>query len=242
MDPSDGANGPSEQQHWAGLSTRGDLSLRERIRAPDAYGILLVLIILSLGVAAVLGDTAAGPGLIVLVEGGVVLFALWTSRSGRHVFRIALAGVPIVVVVAAILSGRTSDLSEGIVAWASAALCLAAIGAIVRRLAEHPQIDGVTILGALCAYLLIGSFFASVFAGIDAFSNQPFFAQQTTTDAVDYYYFSYATLTTIGYGDLTAATDLGRMLAVTEGLLGQLYLVSVVALVIGNVGRRRQPF
>jgi hypothetical protein len=216
------------------------MSFRERLRAPDAYGILLVLIILSLVVAAVLGDTAAGPGLVVLIEGGVVLFALWTSRSGRHVLRVALVGVPIIVIVGAVLSGRTSDLASGIISWASAALCLAAIGAIVRRLAAHPRVDGVTILGALSAYLLIGSFFASVYAGIDAFAAQPFFVEPAAPDPVDYYYFSYVTLTTTGYGDFTAAGDIGRMLAVTEALLGQLYLVSVVALVIGNIGRERR--
>jgi hypothetical protein len=240
MDPTDGSNESDEPSHWEGLRTRSGMSFRERLGAPDAYGILLVLIILSLVVAAVLGDTAAGPGLVVLVEGGVVLFALRTSRSGRHVFRVALVGVPIVVVVAALLSGRTSDLAGGIVSWASAALCLAAIGAIVRRLAAHPRVDGVTILGALSAYLLIGSFFASVYAGVGAFSEQPFFASGSEADPVDYYYFSYVTLTTTGYGDFTAGTDLGRMLAVTEALLGQLYLVSVVALVIGNIGRQRR--
>jgi hypothetical protein len=215
------------------------MSFGERLRDPDAYGLLLVLIILSLVVAAVLGDTAAGPGLIVLVEGAVALFALWTSRAGRHVLRMAFVVVPIIVLVGAVLSGRTSDLATAIVAWSSAALCVAAIAAIIRRLAGHLQIDGVTVLGALSAYLLIGSFFASLYAGIAAFSDHPFFASDPPVDAVDYYYFSYITLTTTGYGDLTPGTDLARMLAVTEALLGQLYLVSVVALVIGNVGRRR---
>jgi hypothetical protein len=56
---------------------------------------------------------------------------------------------------------------------------------------------------------------------------------------VDFLYFSFVTLTTVGFGDRTAAGDLGRMLAVTEALLGQLYLLTVVALVIGNIGRER---
>jgi hypothetical protein len=47
-------------------------------------------------------------------------------------------------------------------------------------------------------------------------------------------------MTTVGYGGFTAATDLGRMLAVTEALIGQLCLVTVVALVIGNIGRERR--
>jgi voltage-gated potassium channel Kch len=62
---------------------------------------------------------------------------------------------------------------------------------------------------------------------------------ETAPRSIDFLYFSYVTLTTVGYGDLTAAGDLGRMLAVTEALLGQLYLVTVVALVIGNIGRER---
>ena len=48
-------------------------------------------------------------------------------------------------------------------------------------------------------------------------------------------YFSYATLCTVGYGDYTAASDLGHTLAVSEALLGQLYLVTVVALLVGRV-------
>ena len=50
-------------------------------------------------------------------------------------------------------------------------------------------------------------------------------------------YFSYVTLTTVGFGDLTASTSAGRMIAVSEALSGQLYLVSAVALLVGNIGR-----
>lgn len=97
----------------------------------------------------------------------------------------------------------------------------------------------MTILGALSIYLLIGTFFAALFRAVAAFSNEPFFVTKAAR-TVDYLYFSFVTLTTTGYGDLTARTDLGRMLAVTEALLGQLYLVSVVALVVGNIGRERR--
>jgi voltage-gated potassium channel Kch len=53
----------------------------------------------------------------------------------------------------------------------------------------------------------------------------------------DFLYFSYSTLTTVGYGDLVAATNLGRSLAITEALLGQIYLVTVVAVIIANLRR-----
>jgi voltage-gated potassium channel Kch len=80
---------------------------------------------------------------------------------------------------------------------------------------------------------------AFTFGAIGAIQEQDFFAQHVNATLADYLYFSFVTLTTTGYGDLTARSDLARMLAVTEALIGQLYLVSVVALVIGNIGRER---
>jgi hypothetical protein len=57
---------------------------------------------------------------------------------------------------------------------------------------------------------------------------------------VSYLYFSFTTLTTVGFGDLTAGSDAGRMLAVMEALLGQLYLVTVVAFIVAT-RRPRSP-
>jgi voltage-gated potassium channel Kch len=78
-----------------------------------------------------------------------------------------------------------------------------------------------------------------VYILIDVARTVGFFAQRGHHDAVSYLYFSYITLTTVGYGDLTAGSSLGRMLAVIEALVGQLYLVTIVALVVGNIGRQR---
>ena len=65
-----------------------------------------------------------------------------------------------------------------------------------------------------------------------------FVATSHATD-VDYLYFSFSTLATVGFGDLVAGTNLGRMLAVTEALFGQMYLVTIVALLVGKFGRGR---
>ena len=48
------------------------------------------------------------------------------------------------------------------------------------------------------------------------------------------------TLTTVGYGDLTAASHLGRSLAIAEALIGQIYLVTVVAGIVGGLGSSRR--
>ena len=108
---------------------------------------------------------------------------------------------------------------------------------ILRRIVLSPRITFRLVLGALAIYLLLGLAYAYLFPLIATLTGAPFFVQTTTPGTQDYIYFSYTTLATIGYGDFTAATSVGRMIAVSEGLVGQLYLVSAVALLVGNIGR-----
>jgi voltage-gated potassium channel Kch len=117
---------------------------------------------------------------------------------------------------------------------------------IVRTLASRPMINMTTVMGAADIYLLFGLFFSVVFTLVGAIighgttsAEQAFFYSSRPLSPSDFIYYSYVTLTTVGYGDITAATSLGRMLSVTEALLGQLYLVTVVALLVGNFGRSR---
>jgi hypothetical protein len=99
-----------------------------------------------------------------------------------------------------------------------------------------------TFYGAVCIYLLIAMLFATLFGLTAAVSGEPFFAQlqpPQSASAIDYLYFSLVTITTVGYGDLTAAGNVGRMFAVFEAILGQLYLITVVALVVQNLGKEQ---
>jgi voltage-gated potassium channel Kch len=79
-----------------------------------------------------------------------------------------------------------------------------------------------------------------MFGAIAAPDDGRFYAELLGPSRSDALYFSYVTLATVGYGDLTPATELGRTLAVAEALLGQIYLVTVVALIVGNLGGRRR--
>jgi hypothetical protein len=231
--------GQGDRQDRVPSGARRRMPLAQRIRAADSYGLLLALIFASLIGTAAASHLAAGRVSVVVLQGGVLVYAIWTSRAGRRVLRGSLIAVPIVIVAAAVLTGSHSDSATAAVRAVSTLLSLATIGAIVRRIGAHPRVDGSTILGALCIYLLIGTFFANLFGTVAALGNAPFFVDLAAPQYVDFLYFSFVTMTTVGYGDLTAATDLGRMLAASQAVIGQLYLVSVVALVIGNVGRER---
>jgi hypothetical protein len=88
-------------------------------------------------------------------------------------------------------------------------LCAGAISAIVRRLAAQTRVTRRTVSGALSVYLLIGLLFAYSFGLIGAIATGGFFRQSGHHGGVDYVYFSYVSLTTVGHGDLTAASSLG---------------------------------
>ena len=90
--------------------------------------------------------------------------------------------------------------------------------AIAREIWRHPKVTPETVMGALCIYLLIGMMFALGFAIIADASDEPYFVQTDHPTAADYVYFSYVTMATVGYGDLTARSSIGRMSAAFEGL------------------------
>ncbi len=89
----------------------------------------------------------------------------------------------------------------------------------------------------LSLYILIGLSYGFVYGAIDKFGGDPFFAGGQTATVSHCLYFSLTTLATVGYGDFVARTDLGHTLAVSEALIGQIYLVTVVSLIVSNLRR-----
>ena len=213
--------------------------MAERIRGDDAYGIVLLLIFLTLLATALVGDLGILSLAALVLQGTTLLFAQWTSHARPRVLRISAAAILGGALVA--ILGHLPDHAQlnRLDLLVGAVLCAGTIVIVVRRVGLHPAVTGATILGAVCVYLLLGMFFAYVFRMIDVVA-PPFFAQDAPASSTNLLYFSYASLTTVGYGDLTAEPAFGRMLAVSEALLGQLYLVTVVALLVGNVGRTRE--
>jgi hypothetical protein len=136
--------------------------------------------------------------------------------------------------------GEFGTTSGRIVSVLLVALAPVAIAAgVVRGVRAEGAVTLHTMFGVLCIYLLLGMLFAFVYGLVGDAQSEPFFASGIDADISDYLYFSFATMTTVGYGDLSAATDLGRSVAITEALIGQIYLVTVVAVIVGGLSRRR---
>jgi hypothetical protein len=111
---------------------------------------------------------------------------------------------------------------------------------IALSIVSQGEVNTQSVTGAICVYLLLGMIFVFVYGAVAALGDGPFFAQATDGTRSLRLYFSFVTLATLGYGDYTPASELGHTLAVMEALIGQLYLVTVVALLVANIGPRRR--
>ena len=95
--------------------------------------------------------------------------------------------------------------TDTIAAWVSCVLYLAAPIAIVRHLLRQAGVDSETVMGAIAAYLMAGMFFAFLYRAVGGVQSHPFFGAQGPGTFPQDLFFSFTTLTTTGYGDLTPA-------------------------------------
>ena len=208
-------------------------------RFEDQYVLAAVLIIASIIVYAATGDHMIGRLSVATVQTLTLVVILHASSASRRAIIVAAT----LGAVGVLVTGLSVAYDSQTVGPAVVGALLALVGpvVIVGRLRRHRRVDIATVAGSLCIYLLAGLFFAYVFRVIEIL-DQPFFRQHLhfRPGPVDFVYFSFVTLTTLGYGDLTARADLGRMIAICEALFGQLYLVSVVAILVGSFGRDRR--
>lgn len=203
--------------------------LRRRARQ-DRYALVLALLLANYSWGALPPTGTAGGACRLALFLLTLLLAVRTSRVPRGTARLVLAlTTGGTLAVAVLLLAGAGVVGLGVLdAWMSV-LMLVTVLVIVRRVLAHEVVTVNTILGALSAYLLIGLMFAAIYGAVAKLGPTPFFSNNEPAGADVVQYFSFTTLTTLGYGDFTAATNAGRSLAVLEALIGQTFLVTLVA-------------
>jgi hypothetical protein len=208
------------------------------------YSVLLSLILVTVAFELAAPDTELARLIAVVLQAGTLVAAVITAQARRWVLRLTVVASCLLVAVAVggVLSAE-NDLgadSARLIQLLLVALAPPVIVAGLRRHFEAEQlVTRETMSGVLCLYLLIGLFFGTAFGATQAVSGEDYFTRGDG-DSSDFLYFSYSTLTTTGYGDFVAATNLGRSLAITEALIGQIYLVTVVAVIVSGLGAARR--
>jgi hypothetical protein len=204
------------------------------------YSPVLATVFLNIIVQLALPDEGYTRVISSVIAGFTLLLAFYAAGVSRRHLR--LVAVIVVLSVLASIGGTVSQSPVGTILSTSVAflLSIGAPVAIARDLIRQPEVTTRSVIGAATIYLLIGVFFGQVYSLMASAGDSPFFAQGTDGTIAERLYFSFVTLTTVGYGDFTAATQLGRAFAAAEALIGQLYLVTVISVLVGNLGKKNK--
>lgn len=207
------------------------------------YGAVFLLV-LALAVFVIAAPSANWSlAVAVAIEGAALVVAVATARERTEIrYRNALiVGVAMIVLIVLVATGAAPrGFTEAANAIVTAAIPVVIVRGVLRLLRER----GVTVqamAGALAMYIAVGLVFAWIISFIARVSSTPYFAQHTSGTVGDRVYFSFTVLTTTGFGDFSAETPVGHAIAVIEMLTGQLYLVTVIGVLIGNFISRRAP-
>jgi hypothetical protein len=206
-------------------------------RRRERYGMLLGA---TAAAFVVQGVATPGPWEAVVVSallGLTLMIALWAADAKPGVTHVA-AVIAVAVVGLSIIEAIAGDVEGAAVRLANLLLVILAPPAVVvgvgRSLRAHSGVTVEAVLGVLTLYILLGMAYALVYGAVDRIGHD-FFASGVKATPSLCLYFSFTTLTTVGYGDVTAATNLGHTLSVSEALLGQIYLVTVVSVIVSKV-------
>jgi hypothetical protein len=209
-------------------------------RGRTRYGLLLLATVSSLFVQGVVDPGALQQVVVTALAGASLLLAFRAARLSPRLVAFA-GGVAVAALAVSILRATAGGIGEGAALTMNAALVALGPPAIAVGLVRDLRATGVvrfqSLFGVLSLYMLIGMAFGFVYGAIDHFGGDPFFADGNTATVSHCLYFSFTTLATVGYGDFVARTDLGHTLAISEGLIGQIYLVTVVSLIVSNLRR-----
>lgn len=216
---------------------RARLERLERMRAAHSYWAVLGAIFVTFFLAALLPDSRWASSVIALAQSATLLITIWTAGWGmmERTFPFVLAmAAAAAAVVNFILRGDAVIAVLGILAGV---LTVTIAVVIAKGAVAQNEVNSRSVAGAICVYFLFGMLFMWLYGVLAVLGKTPFFAQGTDGTRAIRLYFSYTTLATLGYGDYTAARGLGRTLSVLEALLGQLYLVTVVAVIVTRLGK-----
>jgi hypothetical protein len=189
---------------------------------------------------------------------GTVIFTIWSEAKIPRILAIATAGIAIScgvlghIIMGTLFSVHFS-LQEGypidwmmVVSMASYLFFIViAILSIGRHVFFFDRVTGNVIAGGICLYVLIGMAFAFIYATIALVVHNVFVIEGALSSQIaltDYFYFSYSSLTTMGFSDITSGNAMIRTIAFVEACIGSLFIAIMIAgLVATYFSQRKNP-
>jgi hypothetical protein len=214
-------------------------------RVANAFGLVLMLVMTTYVLGSLTPFHGWTGALTTLVAGMAGVVGLAGAQVRPLVVRVAAVAALAAVILAVISAIDDSRHLLGAGSLVVAILLLIAAGAVLRAVLGEAEVGFRTILGAISVYGIFGLLFTFLYAALDRIQSTPFFGTGVVVKGGDFIFFSFTTLTTTGYGDLVPAAQPGKMFAGMEMLIGQIFLVTLVAGLVSLwkpgafIGRRR---
>ena len=244
--------GPGQASRPAGKAGQASETTREEFtwrripgladRDPESlrFGLLLLVLIAAYVISAFTSDAVTGAIQVVLYL-AVLSLAVLTSRLSRRVAQFVILIAVVGSAGAFALALSPSGYAHGAADLWIALMLLFGVVLILSRVFAQREVTVQSIFGAVSAYIIIGLIFAAIYSAMYRFGNNTFFAHGETANIKTFQYFSFTTLTTLGYGDYTAAGSGGQAVAVMEAVFGQIFLATLVARLVAAFRGPRNP-
>lgn len=204
------------------------------------FGLALV-VLLGFYVLGALDESVLVRSVAALGSAGIVALVAFSPATPARLRTLAAIAV-VVGAVAGIGAGfaETDSNWYGVTLAAISLVLAVALLGVIAAILHHDHVTLSTVMGALVAYTLLAFVAATLYRAVDVFGADPFFAQGAADPSV-YSYFALVTQTTVGFGDYTAGTELGQRLVAVHALIGQVFLVVLVARLVALWGQPLRP-
>jgi multidrug transporter EmrE-like cation transporter len=205
----------------------GERWLRFAGRIANAFGVVLLLVVATYVLASLIAYKGWSGVVIAAVASASATLALVSAKARPSLVRAGVAGAACTVVLAAVSAATGGSAPLASSALLLVVLLLVAVAEVLKTVVGEQEVGFRTILGAISVYVILGLLFTFLYAAIDRLQTGQFFGTETQTG--DFVFFSITTLTTTGYGNLVPAAQPGKMISGLEMLLGQIFLVTLIA-------------
>jgi ion channel len=214
--------------------------LGDDVKSGESYATVLALLLASLVVWIVAPEATWARIVRDVVLSVTIVVAFWTATRGRP-FLVPGVLLPSAALVFVLIGALEGARTHAVTAAIGTMLVGIVAYLVTRDLVRRGTVTAQTVFGALSLYVLLGMLFGLLYQFIADVTDAAFFGRGDGTSG-EHVYYSFVAISTTGFGDLAPATGIGRALTVLEILLGELYLVTVVAVLVTTAaGRTRRP-
>jgi len=203
--------------------------------------VALLILLIAIPLADDL-DLISAPLVRGLVFSGLLIIGVWSLKGGGRHFTVGMAFAIVGVALNVVSIYMPAQVLQQASILALVGFMLVAITHTMKQVAIGSDISANRLVGAVCVYLLLGVIWAMVYTIIEMVSPGSFAGFSPMDDLgwdSEWLYFSFVTMTTLGYGDILPLSATARGFAYMQAVVGQFYIAVLVAGLVGAYVSRR---